>query len=185
MANRINKLKARRAERSRFALKRKSRGRVRLSVFRSSQHIYAQIIDDVKGQTLAAASTLDAGVKGTVKTGANIEAAKAVARDGIDVGVINIHTLKPIDAGLLREAAARTGRILTVEDHGVVGGLGSAVLEALADVPDVVVHVHGVRTYGESGTHQDLYAHHRLDTAGITAVINETIPAGARAKAAG
>ena len=80
MANRINELKARRAERSRFALRRKSRGRVRLCVFRSSQHIYAQIIDDVKGQTLAAASTLDAGVKGVVKTGANIEAAKAVGK---------------------------------------------------------------------------------------------------------
>jgi transketolase len=85
---------------------------------------------------------------------------------------------------LLRKLAAKTGRIVTVEDHGVVGGLGSAVLEALADVPDVVVHVHGVRTYGQSGTHADLYARHRLDAAGIAEVIRETVP-DARAKAAG
>ena len=80
MANHTSKLKTRRAQRSRFALKSKSRGRLRLSVFRSSQHIYAQIIDDAKGTTLAAASTLDEGIKGSVKTGANIEAAKAVGK---------------------------------------------------------------------------------------------------------
>ena len=81
MANQeIIKLKARRAKRSRFALKQKSPGRLRLSVFRSSRHIYAQIIDDTKGQTLAAASSLDEGVKGAVKTGADIAAAKAVGK---------------------------------------------------------------------------------------------------------
>ena len=80
MADKQIKLKTRRAARSRFALKNKSRGRVRLSVFRSSQHIYAQIIDDAKGTTIAAASTLDEGVKGSIKTGANIEAAKAVGK---------------------------------------------------------------------------------------------------------
>jgi large subunit ribosomal protein L18 len=79
MANKQIKLKARRSVRSRFALKNKSRGRVRLSVFRSSQHIYAQIIDDAKGKTIAAASTLDEGLK-DLKTGANIEAAKAVGK---------------------------------------------------------------------------------------------------------
>jgi transketolase len=113
-----------------------------------------------------------------------LQAAESLAREGIDVGVINMHTLKPIDAGLLRKVAAKTGRIVTVEDHGVVGGLGSAVLEALAEVPDVVVHVHGVRSYGESGTHEDLYARHRLDAAGIVGVIKEKVWTDARAKAA-
>jgi large subunit ribosomal protein L18 len=75
-----NALKYRRAQRTRFALKRKSRGRLRLSVFRSSRHIYAQIIDDAKGETLAAASSLDEGIKGVVKTGAAVEAAKAVGK---------------------------------------------------------------------------------------------------------
>jgi len=80
MAIKIEKLKKRRALRSRTTLRRKSRGRVRLSVFRSSRHIYAQIIDDAKGVTLAAASSLDEGVKGAVKTGADIDAAKAVGK---------------------------------------------------------------------------------------------------------
>jgi transketolase len=113
-----------------------------------------------------------------------LEAAKVLEREGIQVGVINMHTIKPIDAGLLRKAAAKTGRILTVEDHGVVGGLGSAVLEVLSDVPDVIVHVHGVRGYGESGTHEDLYLRHRLDTAGIVAVAKERLWTKKPAKAA-
>ena len=80
MANRMIKLKARRGHRTRYALRHKSRGRLRLSVFRSSRHIYAQIIDDAKGATIAAASSLDEGIKGVVKTGAAVEAAKAVGK---------------------------------------------------------------------------------------------------------
>jgi len=67
-----------RKRRTRYAIKQKSGGRVRLSVFRSGKHIYAQLIDDSKGQTLAAASSLDADVKGKVKSTSTVEAAKAV-----------------------------------------------------------------------------------------------------------
>jgi len=80
MTQKIIELRGRRSHRTRFALKRKSHGRLRLSVFRSSRHIYAQIIDDAKGETLAAASSLDEGVKGAVKTGADLAAAKAVGK---------------------------------------------------------------------------------------------------------
>jgi len=69
---------ARRKERVRFALRKQTNNRVRLSVFRSGKHIYAQLIDDTKGQTLAAASSLDAEVKGKVKSTSTIEAAKAI-----------------------------------------------------------------------------------------------------------
>jgi large subunit ribosomal protein L18 len=68
----------RRKNRNRYQIKKRANGRVRLSVFRSGQHIYAQLIDDAKGVTLAAASTLDKEVKGKVKNGASIEGAKAV-----------------------------------------------------------------------------------------------------------
>jgi large subunit ribosomal protein L18 len=54
--------------------------RARLSVFRSSKHIYAQVIDDVKGETLASASSLEKDMRGSLKTGANVEAAKAVGK---------------------------------------------------------------------------------------------------------
>ena len=69
-----------RRQRVRHQLRVKSVGRPRLSVFRSSQHIYAQVIDDARGVTLAAASTLEKDVKGGLKTGANVDAAKAVGK---------------------------------------------------------------------------------------------------------
>ena len=71
---------ARRQQRVRLALRRAANGRPRLSVFRSSKHIYAQVIDDQKGETLASASSLEKAMRDGGKTGANIEAAKAVGK---------------------------------------------------------------------------------------------------------
>jgi large subunit ribosomal protein L18 len=71
---------ARRQVRVRNSLKRAANGRPRLSVFRSSKHIYAQIIDDAKGETLAAASSMEKALREASKTGANIEAAAAVGK---------------------------------------------------------------------------------------------------------
>ncbi len=68
----------RRKNRVRYQLRQKAAGRVRLSVFRSGQHIYVQLIDDAKGETLAAASTAEAELKKAHKNGANVAAAKAV-----------------------------------------------------------------------------------------------------------
>jgi large subunit ribosomal protein L18 len=64
----------------RRAVKRASYGRVRLSVFRSSKHIYAQVIDDAKGQTIASASSMEKDMRGSLKTGADTAAAKAVGK---------------------------------------------------------------------------------------------------------
>ena len=68
----------RRKNRVRYQLRQKAAGRVRLSVFRSGRHIYAQLIDDAQGVTLAAASTAEKDLKGSLKSGATIDAAKAV-----------------------------------------------------------------------------------------------------------
>ncbi|MDQ7246040.1 50S ribosomal protein L18 [Dongia sedimenti] len=76
----VTKLFARRAQRIRTSLRKNAGGRPRLSVFRSGLHIYAQIIDDAAGTTIAAASTVDKGLKTSLKTTANIEAAKAVGK---------------------------------------------------------------------------------------------------------
>jgi large subunit ribosomal protein L18 len=75
-----NDLHARRARRMRYRINQTAHGRPRLSIFRSSQHIYAQVINDADGKTLAAASTLDKGVKADGKTGANVAAATTVGK---------------------------------------------------------------------------------------------------------
>ena len=73
-------LASRRRQRLRYQLRQKSGGRPRLSVFRSGKHIYAQIIDDAQGVTVAAASTLDKDIKTTLRTGADKDAASAVGK---------------------------------------------------------------------------------------------------------
>src|SRR5208282_129233 len=80
MSGKITHLFSRRQARVRHRLSRTARGKPRLSVFRSSKHIYAQVIDDLKGSTLAAASSLDKSLKGNIKTGADKAAAVAVGK---------------------------------------------------------------------------------------------------------
>jgi large subunit ribosomal protein L18 len=79
----MSKLKitnARRKQRVRLSLRRTANGRPRLSIFRSSKHIYAQVIDDLKGETIASASSLEKAMRDTGKTGADVDAAQAVGK---------------------------------------------------------------------------------------------------------
>lgn len=97
-----------------------------------------------------------------------LEAAEALAAEGIDCEVVNMHTVKPLDAELVAESAAKTGRVVTVEEHSVVGGLGGAVCEALAERCPVPVRRVGVRdVFGESGPAVGLLARYGLDGAGV------------------
>ena len=78
--SRLSDRTARRKAQVRRAIRRSASGRARLSIFRSSKHIYAQIIDDTKGETLASASSIEKDMRGGMKNGANIAAAKAVGK---------------------------------------------------------------------------------------------------------
>lgn len=81
-----------------------------------------------------------------------LEAAEKLAADGIDAKIINIHTIKPLDEELIVAAAKETGKVVTVEEHSVIGGLGSAVCDALAEKCPVPVKKIGVQdVFGESG----------------------------------
>lgn len=113
--------------------------------------------------------------------GGALRAAETLSSKGISTGVLNLHTIKPIDSGALHRVASRTGRILTVEDHGVVGGLGGAVVEALSEARDVAIRIHGVHSYGESGTGADLYVKHALDADGIVRVARDFVASDSRA----
>ena len=97
-----------------------------------------------------------------------LEAAKLLAEDGIDAKVINIHTIKPLDEELIVAAAKETGKIVTVEEHSVIGGLGGAVCEALSEKAPVPVKRIGVQdVFGESGPAVKLIEKYGLDGKGI------------------
>ena len=86
-----------------------------------------------------------------------IEAGKALAEQGIDARVINIHTIKPIDRDIIIKAAKETGKIITVEEHSVIGGLGSAVADVVTEECPVPVIKIGVKdVFGHSGPAVDL-----------------------------
>lgn len=106
--------------------------------------------------------------------GESLAAAEKLAEDGISVQVINIHTIKPIDADLIAEAAKKTGRIVTVEEHSVIGGLGSAVCDVLCEREPVKVLKIGMNDmFGESGPAVKLLEKYGLDAAGIYQKIKE------------
>jgi large subunit ribosomal protein L18 len=108
----LNQSFMRRSRRVRHTLKRTANGRVRLSVFRSSKHIYAQVIDDTSGRTMAAASSLDKDLKGALPKGSDLAAAQAVGK-------------------LLAERALQAGVKDVVFDRG--GYLYHGRVKALAD----------------------------------------------------
>ena len=95
-------------------------------------------------------------------------AAEKLAADGIDAEVINIHTIKPLDEDLIVASAKKTGKVITVEEHSVIGGLGSAVCDALsAKCPTTVLKVGMNDQFGESGPAGALLAKYGLDAEGI------------------
>ena len=103
-----------------------------------------------------------------------LEAAEKLAADGIDAKVINIHTIKPLDEDLVVAAAKETGKVVTVEEHSVIGGLGSAVCDVLAEKAPTKVMKIGINdTFGESGPAVELLKKYGLDTESIYEKIKE------------
>lgn len=94
-----------------------------------------------------------------------LEAGEMLAEKGLQAQIINIHTIKPLDKDLVIQSAKKTGKIVVVEEHSIIGGLGSAVCDVLSEnypVPVLKIGVHDV--YGRSGSARELLREHGLDS---------------------
>lgn len=108
--------------------------------------------------------------------GAALEAAESLAAEGISAEVINMHTIKPLDTEALFASAEKTGHVVTVEEHSVIGGLGEAVCAALCEHRPVPVKRVGVNdVYGESGPALALLDKYGLNAAGIATAVRDVL----------
>ncbi|MDE5939538.1 MAG: transketolase family protein [Lachnospiraceae bacterium] len=97
-----------------------------------------------------------------------LDAAEMLAADGISAEVINIHTIKPLDEEMILASAKKTGKVVTAEEHTVIGGLGSAVCDCLSEKhPTPVLRIGMQDTFGESGSANALVEKYGLDGKGI------------------
>ena len=120
-----------------------------------------------KGIVLREGTDLTIAATGLCVAGA-LEAAEKLAAEGVSAEVINIHTIKPLDEELIVKSAKKTGRVVTAEEHSILGGLGGAVCEALAEkAPTPVLRIGVKDVFGESGPATELLAKYQLDGAGI------------------
>ncbi len=105
-----------------------------------------------------------------------IGAAEMLAADGIDAEIINICTIKPIDRDIIINSARKTGKVVTCEEHSVIGGLGSAVCEVLSEECPVKVKRVGMQdVFGESGSAAELIHKYGLDAEGVYKSVKEFI----------
>lgn len=110
----------------------------------------------------------------TVST--SLKAAEMLAQDGIEAKVINIHTIKPIDEDAIIAAAKESGKVVTVEEHSVIGGLGSAVCDVLSEkCPTLVKKIGVYDRFGESGPATELVEKYGLDAEGIYKSVKEFV----------
>lgn len=105
-----------------------------------------------------------------------LEAAKMLEADGVHAKVINIHTIKPLDEELIISAAKETGKVVTVEEHSIIGGLGSAVCDCLSEnYPTKVMRIGINDVFGESGPAVELLHKYGLDAEGIYKKIKSSL----------
>lgn len=104
-----------------------------------------------------------------------LAAADVLAAEGISAEVVDVMSVKPLDEETIIASAAKTGCVLTVEEHSIYGGMGSAVAELLGEKHPVPVTRLGLTTFGQSGDAAELLAYYGLDAAGIAARVREVL----------
>jgi transketolase len=168
------------------------------SVFQAEKAIEASIRRDGPfyirlGRVIPADPALDSefivGKSAVVKDGCDVtivanglmvsealSAALDLKKDGIEARVIDLHTIKPLDVNSLLSAARETGAIVTAEEHSVIGGLGGAVAEVLAERLPTAMEMVGVRdVFGESGDFRSLLVKHGLTAHGIAEAVRKAL----------
>ena len=130
-----------------------------------------------KAQTFWSSASPEVGI---VATGALLHkallAAKELSEKGIEVEVLNLSTIKPLDEAAVIELANKAGRIVTVEEHQIHGGMGSAVAECLARNNPVPIEFIGVDDeFGQSGTQEELIKHYGMDTESIIKAVKKVL----------
>ena len=106
----------------------------------------------------------------------SLAAAEKLAKEGIDAAVINIHTIKPIDAACVTEWAEKCGKVITVEEHSVIGGLGDAVADVLMGKVNCKFHKIGVNDrFGQSGKAADVLREYGLTADQIAETVKANI----------
>ena len=126
-----------------------------------------------KGVTLKEGSDVSLIATG-LEVNETLQAAEMLANDGIDAEVINIHTIKPLDEELVVKTASKTKKVVTIEEHSVIGGLGSAVAEVLCEqCPTKMKRIGVYDRFGESGPAKELLHKYELDAEGIYKQVKE------------
>ena len=147
-------------------------GRLAVPVFNNPETYHFEM---GKGVTLRDGKDLTIVATGLMVWEALV-AAESLAKEGIDARVINIHTLKPLDEELVVRAARETGKIVTVEEHSVIGGLGSAVCDAVSGACPCVVKKIGVEdSFGMSGPAVELLKKFGLSAENIVEKVRELV----------
>jgi len=138
---------------------------IRLTGGANSKPVYQDDYDFEIGKAITLRQGSDVGIiaAGTMVR-ASLDAAEILAGDGIEASVINMHTIKPVDAAAIAELCESTKMLVTVEEHTVMGGLGSAVAEAKAPIPNAPPHyLIGITdSYDKSGEYADILDHYGL-----------------------
>jgi transketolase len=144
-------------------------GRAAVPVF----YDYSEKLELGKGHLLREGRDVTVIATGILVASA-MEAASTLAEEGIDVRVIDMHTIKPIDEEIITKAAKETGKIVTAEEHSVIGGLGSAVAEVTSRTCPVRIAMVGQHdTYGESGKPAELREKYGMTAADIVNAVRE------------
>ena len=139
--------------------------------------IYANDVKFEIGKAIQLGEGIDATVFATGVTVAEaLKAQEELLKEGVDIRVVDVHTIKPIDKEMIVKCAKQTSILLSVEDHNVIGGLGSAIADVLAEeYPKKLIKLGVNDCFGKSGKAMDLMKYFKIDSKSIEETIKEKL----------